>query len=105
MKRTSKRAFSYMRFSDKKQAKGDSLRRQLEWGPALCRDQGWNLDERFELADEGVSAFRGANATTGALSRFLQAIRKGKVKEGDVLLVESLDRISRQDIDPSWELF
>jgi DNA invertase Pin-like site-specific DNA recombinase len=98
-----KRAFSYIRFSDIKQAKGDSLRRQLEWGPALCSAKGWNLDESFE-PDAGVSAFRGKNAATGTLSRFLSAIGT-KVAPGDVLLVENLDRLSRQDIDPAWELF
>jgi DNA invertase Pin-like site-specific DNA recombinase len=105
MKRATKRAFSYLRFSDKKQAKGDSLRRQLEWGPALCRSKGWALDESFRLEDLGVSAFRGRNSATGALSEFLVAIRAGKVVPGDILLLESLDRLSREDIDPAWELF
>lgn len=104
MKRRRKTAYSYIRFSDAKQAKGDSLRRQLEWGPALCRSKDWDLDERFD-PDQGVSAFRGKNAATGALSKFLKAIRSGQVVAGDVLLVESLDRLSREDIDPAWELF
>jgi DNA invertase Pin-like site-specific DNA recombinase len=45
--------------------------------------------------DEGVSAFRGANALDGGLSRFLDACRKGLIEPGSFLLVESLDRISR----------
>ncbi len=105
MKPTATKAFSYIRFSDSKQAKGDSLRRQLEWGPEIAAKQGWNLDTSLHLKDLGVSAFKGRNATTGALSGFLAAIKKGKVRGGDILLVESLDRLSRDDIDPAWELF
>jgi DNA invertase Pin-like site-specific DNA recombinase len=104
-RRKMKTAFSYLRFSDKKQAKGDSRRRQLEWGPAVCAAKGWALDDSLRLQDLGVSAFRGRNAATGALAAFLRAVRAGKVRPGDVLLVESLDRLSREDIDPAWELF
>jgi DNA invertase Pin-like site-specific DNA recombinase len=105
MKEGRKRAFSYLRFSDRKQAKGDSLRRQLEWGPLLCARKGWDLQEEFKLQDEGVSAFRGKNATKGALARFKDAVESGKVVAGDVLLVENLDRLSREDIEPAWEAF
>jgi DNA invertase Pin-like site-specific DNA recombinase len=105
MKGRRKRAFSYIRFSDRKQAKGGSKRRQLEWGVALCAGKGWQLDQHFRLQDEGVSAFRGTNATAGKLAAFLEAIKAGDVKPGDVLLIESLDRLSREDIDPAWELF
>ncbi len=100
-----KRAFSYIRFSDKKQAMGDSLRRQLEWGPALAAARGWVLDTDLKLHDLGVSAFRGKNAATGALAGFLAAVKEGRVSKGDVLLLESLDRLSREDIDPAWETF
>lgn len=104
MSKQVKRAFSYIRFSDSKQAKGDSLRRQLEWGPALAARQGWVFDDRLK-ADEGVSAFRGKNAATGHLAAFLKAIKARSVAPGDVLLLESLDRLTREDIDPAWELF
>jgi DNA invertase Pin-like site-specific DNA recombinase len=102
--RKSKRAFSYIRFSDKKQAKGDSLRRQLEWGQDLCKAKGWTLDDSLKH-DKGVSAFRGKNKGTGGLADFLEKIRMGMVRPGDVLLVESLDRLTREDIDSGWELF
>ena len=45
MKRTVKRAFSYVRFSKLGQALGDSLRRQAEWSAALAARKGWQLDE------------------------------------------------------------
>src|SRR5262245_58669308 len=100
-----KRAFSYIRFSKPEQLKGNSLQRQLEWSEGLCAVKGWKLDDSLKLQDLGVSAFRGKNAATGRLASFLQAIKQGKVKAGDVLLVESLDRLSRQDVDTGWEIF
>jgi len=105
MKARAKVAYSYIRFSNAKQARGDSLRRQLQWGRDLCAQRSWTLDERLKLQDLGVSAFRGQNAATGHLAAFRDAIKTGHVKPGAVLLVESLDRLSRQDIDEGWELF
>jgi DNA invertase Pin-like site-specific DNA recombinase len=46
--------------------------------------------------DLGVSAFRGRNVDQGALGEFLCAIEGGLVQPGSILLVESLDRLSRQ---------
>jgi hypothetical protein len=105
MQRQTKAAFSYIRFSDRKQAKGDSLRRQLEWAPALCAGKGWVLDGELKLHDLGVSAFRGKNAAMGALAGFLAAVKAGKVPPGSVLLLEALDRLTRADIDAGWKLF
>lgn len=90
------RAYSYLRFSTPEQAKGDSSRRQM----ALARDyalrNGLDLDEELTFQDLGVSAFRGRNAETGRLGEFLEAVKDGIVPSGSYLLVESLDRISRQ---------
>jgi len=44
----------------------------------------------------GVSAYRGKNSETGRLAEFKEAVRTGLVPVGSYLLVESLDRISRQ---------
>ncbi len=65
------RAFSYIRFSSKKQQKGESFRRQAEFAVEVCRENGWVLDETLTLNDLGVSAFRGNNAKVGALAEFL----------------------------------
>src|SRR4051794_14019303 len=54
------------------------------------------LDRELTFRDLGVSAFRGKNAETGRLGDFLQAVDNGLVPAGAYLLVESLDRISRQ---------
>tara|TARA_Y100000815_G_scaffold107521_1_gene96171 strand:- start:8630 stop:10156 length:1527 start_codon:yes stop_codon:yes gene_type:complete len=87
-------AFSYLRFSTPEQQRGDSFRRQKELAERYAREHGLRLDPR-SFADLGVSAFRGANAETGMLGAFLEAVKLGTVPAGSSLLVESLDRLSR----------
>lgn len=79
--------------------KGDTVRRQTEKAEAWCQRNEIILDLR--LSDEGLSAFRGQNADEGALKDFLDAIKSGKVRPGDYLIVESLDRLSRQQLGTS----
>lgn len=90
------RAYSYLRFSSPEQARGDSLRRQTELAADYAKRNGLILDTELNLKDLGVSAFRGDNAAVGALGAFLRAIIDGLVPPGSLLLVEALDRISRQ---------
>jgi DNA invertase Pin-like site-specific DNA recombinase len=90
------RAYSYIRFSRDHQSRGDSLRRQIENTRAYCARHGLILDESLDLRDLGVSSFRGRNVTSGALGRFLEACQRGIVKPGSALIVEALDRLSRQ---------
>lgn len=90
-------AYSYVRFSSAEQAKGASLERQVEKTRKWASENGYHLDEQFRL-DHGVSAFRGKNAKCGELSRFLDEVKKGRIKPGACLIVESLDRLSRDQI-------
>lgn len=55
--------------------------------------------------DAGVSGFHGANADLGALGRLLELAQAGKFKRGTPLLVESLDRLSRQAAWRALRLF
>jgi hypothetical protein len=80
--------------STKEQLKGDSLRRQLKKTDAYVEAAGLELDGRFD--DYGVSAFRGRNAAYGALARFRDAVSKGEIAKGSHLIIESMDRLSRQ---------
>jgi DNA invertase Pin-like site-specific DNA recombinase len=100
-----RRAYSYVRFSDRRQMAGDSLRRQLKLTEDYCERNGLFLDESLNLRDLGVPAFRGENADTGALALFLEAIKLKRVPRGSVLVVEQLDRVSRSDIDEALPLF
>lgn len=88
------KAYSYLRFSTPEQAKGDSHRRQSEAAKKYALDNDLDLiDATYQ--DLGVSAFRGANAETGMLREFLDAVQSGAVERGSWLLIESLDRLSR----------
>lgn len=90
------KAYSYIRFSTPQQLTGDSLRRQLEHSEAWAIQQGLELDDT--LRDLGVSAFKGKNKSEGALGRFIAEVKSGKVASGSTLIVESLDRLSREDV-------
>lgn len=101
------RVYSYTRFSTPEQAAGDSRRRQNDaaarWidtkNAARLADRlaPVVLDSTLSLSDLGVSAYRGSNtAQDRALGGFLFACSEGLIAAGSYLLVESLDRVSRQ---------
>lgn len=91
------KCYSYVRFSSKAQASGKSLERQFEYARKFAREKGWELDESMSMADLGLSAFHGAHKDK-ALGTFLQAVQEGKIETPSALLVESLDRLSRQRV-------
>lgn len=99
------RAYSYLRMSTDLQLKGDSRRRQLEASRSYAEAEGLELADDGQLEDIGISAFRGANVRDGALGQFLAAVKAGAVERGSYLLVESLDRLSREEILPAHTLF
>lgn len=90
------RAYSYIRFSTPQQAEGDSLRRQLEPTLTYVEKHGLELDQNLTFRDLGVSGFDGSNIEKGALGVFQQAIDSGRIPSGSYLIIESLDRLSRQ---------
>ena len=89
-------AFSYIRFSTKGQAEGGSLGRQLKASADYCERNKLRLLQRPEYNDYGVSGFRGRNADVGGLGKFVDALKDGKIPRGSFLLVENIDRITRQ---------
>ncbi|MGO9817063.1 MAG: recombinase family protein [Acidocella sp.] len=91
-----RKAYSYLRFSTPEQARGDSFRRQTDLALDYANRHDLELDEVLSFHDLGVSAYRGSNAETGQLGALLEAVRVGLIAPGSVVLVESLDRISRQ---------
>ena len=93
----STRAYSYVRMSTLEQRKGDSFRRQKIASARYALKCGLEIVESEEAYEDiRVSAFKGKNVKEGALGRFLEAVREGKIKRGSYLLVESLDRVSRE---------
>jgi DNA invertase Pin-like site-specific DNA recombinase len=90
------KAYSYVRFSTPEQSKGDSLRRQTQAAEDYAARHGLELvDASYQ--DLGVSAYRGTNAHSGKLSEFREAVRDGTIAPGSYLLIESMDRLSRQE--------
>ena len=87
-------AIPYIRFSDPKQEKGHSKARQSQDILAFCLRQGWPIREVIE--DLGQSAWSGAHLTDGNLGKFAERVRAGEVAMPAVLVVEKLDRLSRQ---------
>lgn len=91
------KVYSYIRFSSPEQKKGDSLRRQTQGAEDWAREHGYILDNELTLKDEGLSAFKGKHRTEGALGEFFKLVQDGKVIKGSALIVESLDRLSREE--------
>ena len=99
------KAYSYVRFSSLQQASGLSLLRQTSMTEAYCQRNGLILDRSLTLHDLGVSGFKGKNAKTGALGRFLRAIEDGTIASGSILIVENLDRLSRDQVTEAIHTF
>lgn len=91
------RVYSYLRFSDPKQAAGSSADRQMEYARRWAAERGLVLDESLSLRDEGLSAYHQRHVTQGALGVFLRAVEDGRIEAGSVLVVEGLDRLSRAE--------
>jgi DNA invertase Pin-like site-specific DNA recombinase len=101
---TRPKAYSYLRFSRPEQGLGDSLRRQLDGARKYADEHGLDLDE--SLRDEGISAFRSKNRDDkSALGSFLRKVKNGDVPKGSYLLVENLDRLSRDQVTKALLLF
>lgn len=94
---------SYLRFSTPQQLLGDSKRRQMELSRRWAAERGLTISEDFH--DYGISAYKGRNAAKGALARILSLIERSDIPKGSVLLVESLDRLSRDKIPEALQLF
>lgn len=96
-------AYSYIRFSSEKQKKGHSVKRQeemalkyIERNPQLDLE----LDTELNMKDLSVSGFKGKNLAEGALGNFVRLAYAGEIEKGSYLLVENLDRFSR---DEAWK--
>jgi DNA invertase Pin-like site-specific DNA recombinase len=96
-------AFSFIRWSRPEQGKGDTLRRQKKASADLCQRNKWTLTELPPL--EGRSAFRGKQRAVGPLAEFLKLAEAGRVSKGSILIVESLDRLTREAVRTAVKFF
>jgi DNA invertase Pin-like site-specific DNA recombinase len=98
--------FSYLRYSSPQQETGDSVRRQTEarerW---LAGHPDARLDTSLVMTDAGRSAYKRKDWDTYALAQFIAHIKSGRVRRDSYLLVENLDRLSREDEGEATELF
>ena len=96
------KAYAYIRLSSQAQAAGDGERRQRESAQLFATQQGYKIVDY--LQDIGVSAFRSTNSLAGVLSEFLARVAKGTIEPGTLLIVESMDRLSRDELQPAVRL-
>lgn len=92
------KVYSYRRFSDISQKKGASAARQDAFAQQWAAKHGIELDDELSMLDEGLSAYHQKHVSKGALGVFLRAAEDGKIARGSILIVESLDRLSRAEV-------
>src|SRR3990167_6261921 len=102
---TKPKAYSYMRFSTSDQAEGDSFRRQVNEAEKYAAGIGLTLDESQKFNDLGMSGYKGINRIEGALKDFIDLVDKGEIPKGSFLIVEHLDRLSREKVSDALTLF
>jgi len=98
-----KTAYCYIRYSSPRQITGDSVRRQTEYSQRWASENGYRIVKT--MIDKGKSGFTAENLASGELGKFVDQVKGGKIPEGTALLVESLDRLSREEVPKALELF
>ncbi len=97
--------YSYLRFSSDEQAHGDSIRRQTEardrW---LAANPHVKLDTTLNMIDAGKTAFGRTDLKGYALGAFVELVAAGKIAKGSYLILESLDRLSREHVQKALRL-
>src|SRR5450830_1100967 len=91
------KVYSYIRFSDAKQAAGFSTDRQQAYAERWASENGLALDTDLSMRDEGLSAYHQRHVKTGALCVLLPTIDSGALEHVSMLVVAGLDRLSRAE--------
>ena len=97
-------AYSYLRWSSPKQAKGGTKKRQIEAAEKYAKDHNLKLNNNVFI-DAGRSGFKGVNVEIGRLSEFLRMVKTGEIEPHSTLIVESLDRLSRDNVLEAQTVF
>lgn len=95
-------AIVYGRFSTSEQSKGLSLERQTKRGTEYALERKWFVEK--VLMDEGRSAFHGANRLEGSALHEFELEAKNGLHRGKMLVVENIDRLSRQGAKAAAQL-
>lgn len=105
-----KPAYFYTRISSKSQISGEGLNRQEDFitkfldGINASNQDGIQYIQSKIINDSGVSAYDGSNILDGELGKFIIDAENGKIEKGSLLVLEALDRLSRQKISESRKL-
>ena len=88
-------AIAYIRWSTQDQSRGDSEQRQQQLAKVTCEQRKWTLTEI--VIENGKSAYHGRHRADGG--KFAEIEKRAALGElrGMALLVEQLDRLSRQE--------
>lgn len=91
-------AYAYIRHSTKRQGAEDkdSVTRQKSGIRALAVQYGVEIPDEHFFYENGVSAFSGKNRTHGKLKELIDQIDSLRIRSGDYVFVESIDRLTRQ---------
>jgi DNA invertase Pin-like site-specific DNA recombinase len=93
-------AYSYLRFSRAEQEEGDTVRRQTDLRKDfLRRHPHLTEDTTLKFEDRGVSGYTGEHRKNPkhALAQFLDQVERGRIARGSYLIVENLDRLTREN--------
>lgn len=91
----------YARYSGSKQQHGNSVERQVEMAEAYAAANGLTVTEP-PLIDRGRSAFKAAHIR-GKMGQMIKRVASGDLGKGDIILVEMIDRMSREEVLVAWD--
>lgn len=91
----------YARYSGSKQSQGNSVERQVEMAEAYALANGLTITEPPHI-DRAKSAFHAAHIR-GKMGALLKRATSGDLGPGDIILVEMIDRMSREKVLKAWD--
>jgi DNA invertase Pin-like site-specific DNA recombinase len=94
---------SYTRFSDPKQADGDSDTRQAEDFRDFCSQHNL-IPLREVYADRGRSGYHDEHRKKGRLGELIRSVQAGRIEKGTVIVIEAWDRLGRLRPDKQVKL-
>lgn len=97
------KVYSYIRFSTPEQARGTSLQRQNQCIKKVSEKYNIPIDESLTFRDLGISGYKGKHRKA-ALGNFLALCEDGTIARGSILVIESFDRLSREQIQEAAHL-
>lgn len=103
---TAPKAYLYARVSSDKQLLGTSQSIQIDEDTAKSISKRYGCEWSGKVyQDDGKSAYTGENLKHGELKHLIDDIECGIIKRNDLVIMRSLDRFSRADINKAVSIF